>query len=412
MAEMPLKVAYFTMRYPTLSQTFIQREVEALRGHGLDVVVYPCWQIGSQPASGHAFAQPTAPIQTLQWKDCLGLPLGLATHLLASPARWSAALKILLANRPQAFEGWFMTTWGAAYAVARRRALLRTRPDHFHGAWATAPATIAMVLAREAGLGFSFGAHAYDVYRDGGDPLLRIKLRSGRFVHTTTEQTREHLLRLEPTARVLLARRGLVNLPPLRDASPFRGPIRLLSVGRLVPKKGHCHQLAACASLKRQGIAAHLRIVGDGPLLAPLTELRDEIGLQQEVEFCGAVPPKAVAAHYGWADLFWHTGIVDPEGDRDGLPNVIPEAMSHGLPVISCREGGVLEAVHHGKTGWTVEVMDTEDLARAVVMLRDDDALRERLIRGARAWVEAEFVIQTNAGLIAKAMREAAGKVL
>ncbi len=170
-------------------------------------------------------------------------------------------------------------------------------------------------------------------------------------------------------------------------------------------KKGHLHQLAACAELARTGFACELRIVGDGPLREPLAQQATELGIGDRVHFTGAQPAAAVLDHYRWADCFWHTGVVDTEGDRDGLPNVIPEAMAHGVPVISCREGGATEAIQHGETGWTVEVRDIQGLAEAVRRLSSDLPLRRRLAGNARAWVETHFLSEKNTGLLATAFR-------
>jgi len=403
------RVAYFTIRYPTLSQTFLQREVETLREQGIAVEVYPCWQWGTQPVGESLFAAPTAPVYPLGPPALAAMPLAWMRESWRWRAEWKNAVRLLSSHRPQSFEGWFMTLWGTAYALQWAGRLRGNVPDHFHGAWATGPATIAALLGRRFGRPFSFGAHAYDVYRDGGDSLLDVKLRQATFVHTTTQQTEAHLLRRVPQARVILSRRGLPTLPEWRAPGAVHAPIRILSVGRLVEKKGHHHQLAACAVLLRRGLPVHLRVVGGGPLETALREETKRLGLAGMVEFPGAQSAEAVAEHYRWADLFWHTGVVDAEGDRDGLPNVLPEAMAHGVPVISCREAGAMEAVSHDVTGWTVDIRNAEALADAVQRLCEIP-VRQRLAVAARHWVETNFVSATNTALLAHAFRAAGSK--
>jgi len=404
------RVAYFTIKYPTLSQTFLQREVETLRAQGIAVEVYPCWQLGPQPANESAFPSPAAPVHPLTLSQLWTLPWHGFRQTFRLRKNWPLAGQLLRRHRPRTFEGWFMTVWGTLYALHLAGRFASNPPDHFHGAWATGPATLAAVLARRFGKHFSFGAHAYDVYRDGGDPLLDPKLQNAAFIHTTTRQTEQHLLSRVPESHIILSRRGLPALPDYRQPTAAHQPVRLLSVGRLVEKKGHIHQLAACAALKKAGTSVELRLVGDGPLGESLQETACELGLQHEVIFCGAQPASEVSQHYRWADLFWHTGIVDSEGDRDGLPNVIPEAMAHGVPVISCQEAGALEAIEHEVTGLTVEVRDTETLVKRVQRLASDLELRRRLARSAREWVETHFSSERNTALLAEAFRQVVQK--
>ena len=114
-----------------------------------------------------------------------------------------------------------------------------------------------------------------------------------------------------------------------------------------------------------------------------------------------------MAKHYAWADIFLHTGVVDSEGDRDGLPNVIPEAMSWGLPVISSREPGANEAVMDGLTGLVVDVTKAEELAKAILQLEQNWDLASSLAGNGRRWVEDNFLTETNTGILAEGMRQA-----
>ena len=161
------------------------------------------------------------------------------------------------------------------------------------------------MLGELLGVPFSFGAHAYDLYRHGGDSLLPAKMQGGRFVHTTTEANVKHLRACFPQRRaeIVLARRGLPELPPLAERPPHE-ELRLLSVGRLVPKKGQKYQVEACRELARRGVAFRLRIIGEGPLRAELEAAVAEARLQEYVELPGEQSPAQVQAAYRWADVF------------------------------------------------------------------------------------------------------------
>ena len=300
-----MRVVYFVMRYPSTTQTFIEREMFALAGQG----VRPIWDF--RPAS-RAVANPPPPGLTVVrpgplWRVLAVIAVGAARELVRRPTRPVRGLRLLLANLPRHGEGWFMTVWGTLTALALaagfRRASREEQPDVFHGTWATAPATTAAVLGELCGRPFSFGAHAYDIHRHGGDPFLAAKGRAACFVHTTTQANVDYLAARFPgwRAPVVLSRRGLGDaafrrageLASARHVRPAGEALRLLSVGRLVGKKGQLHQIDACAELARRGRPFHLRIVGEGPLRPALVARRAAAGLRGPVTRDGQLPPAA-----------------------------------------------------------------------------------------------------------------------
>ncbi len=408
---MPLKIAYVVMRYPTLSQTFIEREMRALAALGIQVEVHPCLDF----RRADAVDLPIPPeLTVVRAGSAVGVVLagiaGAVRELARRPTLLRRGVHVLWRHRPRHAEGWFHTLWGTLFALARAVEFRRRAPDVIHGAWATAPATVAAVLGEICGKPFSFGAHAYDLHRHGGDPLLAPKLDTAKFVHTTTQANVDDLKRRFPgrQAEIVLSRRGLPYLPvlPVRAAG---SELKILSVGRLVPKKGHVFQIAACHELARRGVAFRLKIIGEGPLRPELETAIAAAGLGAMVELAGECSPQETQAAYVWADLFWHTGIVDAQGDRDGLPNVIPEAFAQGLPVISSAAGGAGEAVIDGQTGLIVDPADTRALADAVERLARDETWRRQLGIGGRAWVEENFLSEVNIRLLAAAFAKAAG---
>jgi glycosyltransferase involved in cell wall biosynthesis len=315
--------------------------------------------------------------------------------------------------RPTNSENFWTTVWATIFAICRANRMRQHKPDRIHGVWATGPATAAAILGRLCGIPFSFGGHAHDIYRHGGDAFLEPKLRAASFVHTTTAAGVTYLReRAGGTAvKIILARRGLDRLPQKLARDAATRPVRLLSVGRLVPKKGHDHQLTASVLLKSWGVPFALKIVGDGPLWDELQRRIDRDGLGDSVTLRGSLPPERVEEEYRWADIFWHTGVIDPEGDRDGIPNVIPEAFAHCLPVISSRTAGPMEAVTHETTGLVVDVSDATELAKAVKRRAEDPKLRQQLGENGRRWVEQNFLIARNAETLALAFREAGHRI-
>lgn len=392
------ELSYIFNRYPSPTQTFLSREIEALQAMGFRVRVHA---LLSRPR--------TTGVDYFRWWEWGKLLIAVPRELWRMPSLLSDAWKMLRQHRPSSLENLGITLVAVAFAFCRAPRFRERRVGIIHGAWATGPATAAAVLSRLCGIPFSFGAHAYDIYRRGGDAFLAPKLRAARFVHTTTEANVASLREKAggAAAKIVLARRGLAALP---ESVPDRQPhaaIRLLSVGRLVPKKGHVYQLAAAAWLRSNRFPFELRIAGDGPLRKKLEAVIRSLELSECVTLLGALNTDEVEKCYRWADVLWHTGIVDEEGDRDGLPNVIPEAFAHGLPVICGQTPGATEAVAHNQTGLVVDVTNAEALATAVKQLASDSKWRNRLGRNARRWVEQNFLVAQNAKILAQAFREA-----
>ena len=398
-------VAYIFERYPVLSQTFLRGEVAGVRVQGVRVEIH---SMLPPSAADRVHALPGVPVNYFRWWEVAKLIVALPRELLRDRTLLRDGWHLYCHYRPTNSENFWTTVWAAIFAICRANQVRQQKPDVIHGVWATGPATAAAILSRLCGVPFSFGGHAYDIYRHGGDAFLEPKLRAAGFVHTTTEAglacLRERVA--GAAVNILLARRGLDRLPPKSERDTTVRPIRLLSVGRLVAKKGHDHQLAACALLKARGVPFVAKIVGDGPLRDELQRRIDRDGLGGLVILCGALSPEQVDEHYRWADVFWHTGLVDADGDRDGLPNVIPEAFAHCLPVISSRTAGPMEAVAHETSGLIVDVSNISELAGAVRRLAEDSSLRQRLGENGRRWVEEHFLIARNAEILARAFRE------
>lgn len=167
-------------------------------------------------------------------------------------------------------------------------------------------------------------------------------------------------------------------------------PLRLLSVARLVPKKGMHVALAASALLDAAGRPHHLRIVGDGPERAALEAQAESLGLRH-VTWMGAVPRDVTAEAFAWADLYVQPSVTAESGDEEGIPVSLMEAMAAGLPVVSTRHSGIPELVIDGHTGVLTDEGDIEGLAHAIAALAVEPERAEALARAGRQWVEEEF---------------------
>jgi glycosyltransferase involved in cell wall biosynthesis len=152
----------------------------------------------------------------------------------------------------------------------------------------------------------------------------------------------------------------------------------LLSVGRLVPKKGYAGLIEALGRLPTD-IDWHLRHVGGGPLKDELQKAAERLGIAERITWLGAKPQETVLEEYRGADLFILNSRIAEDGDRDGLPNVLMEAQSQCLAVIATNLAGIPELVIDGATGALVPADDVPALAQAIARLLTDPDLRERL---------------------------------
>ena len=230
------------------------------------------------------------------------------------------------------------------------------------------PATAALGISKLTDIPFSMGAHAYDVFRHGGDWLLSLKFEEASLVRTTSLSSARRISQMGvDSGRVKLIRRGLGHWPQ-RDSFErvSASRLELLSVGRLVEKKGYLQQLELACLLEAEGLPFRLRIIGSGPLGRLLEKESHRMGLEEKVFFLGARNEERTRAAFLECDVFLFTGVVAKNGDRDGIPNVIPEALSAGCLVLTSNKAGASEAIEDGISGYS---LDPENLGPWVSLL-------------------------------------------
>jgi glycosyltransferase involved in cell wall biosynthesis len=230
-------------------------------------------------------------------------------------------------------------------------------------------------------LPFTFTAHARDLYQIPDGALVG-RAREASAVVTCCQTNVEHIVGVagETGTPVELVYHG-VDLRRFRPASR-RGENRvplIISVGRLVEKKGFDDLLRACGLIAANGIKFRCEIYGDGPCRGELEAFRDRLGLGQMVTFCGQRTQAELISIYQRADLFALTPRVTDDGDRDGVPNVIVEAMACGVPIVSTRVGGISEVVGSGINGLLVAEHDSGAIAACLEELLNDAGRRRSL---------------------------------
>jgi colanic acid/amylovoran biosynthesis glycosyltransferase len=393
-------LVYVIGTYPLPTTTFIDREIEGVRRLGVRVDVVSIrrpdaralWPRQRTLADHVRYILPARPLELL--RSHLGF-------LARRPGAYVRTMAYTVSRPHPSVAARLRTVLHVGLAVHVARLLRDAYPTaHVHAHFVDRAALIALVAGRLLDRPFSATAHANDIYVD--PVLLPEKIAAAKFVATCTRYNGEHLRTVANGAgeKVRCVYHGL-DLGEYRPGSaPRRDPPVILAVGQLKEKKGFAHLLDACRLLADRGTRFACEIVGEGPIRATLAARIDRLGLDAHVRLLGALPHEDVVTRLREATVFALPSVTAPDGDRDGIPNVILEAMAMRLPVVSTRQSGIPEAVVDGGTGLLVPPGDATALADALGRLLADDALRGRLGRAGRARVEEIFDAETNARVL------------
>jgi colanic acid/amylovoran biosynthesis glycosyltransferase len=392
---LPRRLTYVIGTYPQLTTTFIDREISALLERGIDVRIVSMRRPAVEPSGMQAM---------LATRTEYVLPANPA-RLLGSHVRWFVRRPLtyvrtllFLVTRRHEHGSRLRTMAHFAMGVDVANRLRDDADVRLHAHFADRAATVALVAGRLLGCGYSLTAHANDIYLRPN--LLSTKIGQSRVTITCTEHNLEYLHgRMPAGARSKLRRiyHGLeltryVNL----ERAPSSPPL-VVSVGQLKEKKGLRHLIEAMAMLRDAGVAVTCRIIGEGPQRGDLMEMVDRHRLTGAVELTGALPHDQVLAHYAAATVFALPCVVASDGDRDGIPNAILEAMATGLPVVSTPVSGIPEVIEPEVTGLLSPSGDARSLAEALRRLLLDQGLRTRLGREGQARVVDAFDVERNA---------------
>ena len=381
------QIGYLAKMFPRISETFILREILALKRNGIPVRIYSLL-----PPIRDARAHPEA------------MALMPEVDYLPSPG-WAARGEFLRALGAGFAARPWLTSWEILRVLAapnRRRlrrlfrALIlaeRLRRDgvaHLHAAWAHTPASVAWIAARLTGIPWSMGGHAKDLYLSRASSLAK-KVSAARFTTVCTRAGHEYLRSLVaaqkdlPRPEIQLHHHGVdteyfTPAPPAGVESSQAGAApMILSAGRLVPKKGFDILLEAAGILRDRGLAFRLEIVGAGPLRDALKAQIRALALEDRVVLKGMLVMEEMREAYRRATCMVLASRVGADGDRDGIPNTLAEAMACGLPVIASKMPSIAELITEGETGVLVPPEDPKALAESLAALLGDPGRMARL---------------------------------
>jgi len=390
-------VGYVLKKFPRNSETFILNEILELQRAGADVTVFSL----NRPDDGvfhRGLTELKRPVIYMTGRkpaDWLSYLRENWSVLSSNEQRlWAEFQYLLLAERP---DTWNILSTGIDLAIRARQHGIQRLHAHF--------ATIAAYVSRAAhalsGLPYSVTCHAKDIYREGvtGARFTSL-LAKAQFVVTVCEANRRYIeehhdLERQLDLRVLYNGVDVSMFSP-NGRKPEAEPT-ILSVGRLVEKKGFHILLDAMALLKKDGVAPRCWILGDGEDREQLHAKRRDLGLDN-VEFLGMCNQDQVRGYMARATAMALPCIIGSDGNRDALPTVLLEALASGLPIISTPVGGVEEIADHGKAGIIVPPGDAGALAHEIKNLLSDSTRQQALARSGRQRAEACFDLTTNVG--------------
>ncbi len=388
------KIAYVLSAFPSLSETFILQEILELERQGLLLRLF---SLEKPSAEVDAARDVQAPIT---YFNQISLPILLGATVrcfFKAPLRFLSILVVLLMHYRQ-----FSVLRHILYAAYLAKQLKLEGITYVHAHFATAPTSIAQLTYLLAKIPYSFTAHAFDIYLSP-KPVLAYKMQMARFVVTCTKYNQHYLKELVNQAEgehIHCIYHGL-NVSAFPSNVPvtsreWASPL-ILAVGRLLEKKGLSYLLQACKMLKDKGYDFTCCIVGEGPLRQSLDQEILELMIGDRVKLYGAATHEQVVEMYQQVTISTLPCIIDKSGDRDGIPNVLVEALCMGVPVVSTSVSGIPELITSEVNGLLVPPNDSEALASALARLLDDTSLRCRLAVAGRQTVIANFDMRRNA---------------
>jgi colanic acid/amylovoran biosynthesis glycosyltransferase len=393
----PPRVGYVTKMFPRFSETFILTEVLNVERLGVEVEIFSL----RVPADGrfHAgLAELRAPVTYLTSSGIR------AADLWAELAAAATELGDLGPHLPELLR---LDVRDALQAVQLARHVRRRGIGHLHAHFASAGTSVARVAAAIAGITYGFTAHAKDIFHTDVDTDdLRRKLRDAVDVVTVSDfnlafLTSEYGADAHAVRRVY---NGL-DLGGFPFASPAERPATIAAVGRLVEKKGFDDLLDAAALLIAEDRDVEIVLVGSGDEEAALRAQAERLGITDRLRMLGGLPQHRVAEIVGRAAVFAAPCVVGADGNRDGLPTVLLEAMALGTPCVATPVTGIPEVIEHEVTGLLVPERDPRALAAALARALDDADLRVGLAKAARDLIETEFDSRRQARLVADGFR-------
>jgi glycosyltransferase involved in cell wall biosynthesis len=403
-----MRIAYLTGEYPRATDTFIQREVMALRDRGVEVHTFSVRRTGDEHIVGPEQKAERDRTFYILPPNPLNLILAHLTLLLSSPRRYLRALKLAWTTRQYGLKGNLYQLFYFAEAGILAQQIRNRQIQHLHNHIADSSCTVAMLAAELGGFTYSFTLHGPYIFFEPYRWRLDEKIKRALFVCCISYFCRSQAMLFSPMdkwERLHIIHCG-VN-PNLFDlVSHDRSSKRLLYVGRLAANKGLPILLESLATLKSAHPDILLTVVGDGPDRVALERMTAQLGLQERVKFVGYKSQAEVRQYLQQTDVFVLPSFAE------GVPVVLMEAMAAGVPVVATQIAGTSELVEDGIGGYLVPPGDAVSLAQRIEVLLADSQLRAKFGASGRLKVEKDFNLDKEVDRLYRIMTSALqGKV-
>lgn len=414
MAAEPLRVGYVVKRYPRYSETFIVTEILAHEAAGLEIDIFslhPSHDDHYQDAIAHVRAD----VHYLLPPAAGTTPKAFATDGVKAADLWETiqeAASVLPGLWSGLEKARGMQAMDLYHGVLLAREVRLRGITHLHAHFASTATAVARLAANFAEVPYTFTAHAKDIFHESvRTDHLRLAIEDAAAVITVSDYNLAHLRQTygTPTAKIRHLYNGLAL-----ELFPFETPVKrspeVISVARLIEKKGIEDLISACVVLVGRGSQFSCQIIGTGPLKEKLRAQIRDLRLQETVELIGPRRQAEVIRHIQRAAVFAGPYVVGADGNREGIPTVLLEAMALGTPCVATDVTGIPEVVRHNETGLMVPEHAPEALADAIERLIADPQLRVRLATNARRLVEAEFDTRRNSARLREIFNSCAGR--
>ena len=406
-------VAVFLSRFPSVTETFILREVTELERQGQSIRLVP--MLEEAPPVLHEAARPWIARALYTWYVSPAILAANLRTFVRNPLRYLALLVRLIAGTLLSPSIFVRTIAVFPKSVFIARELEREGVRHIHAHFATHPTTMALIAAKLSRMTFSFTVHAHDIQLDHS--LLRWKLRETRFVRSISEYNKRFLesrYPAETNGKIHVIHVGIE--PAAYEENARNHPLANVDVPRILcvaahrPYKGLPVLIDACRMLKDEGVRFECNVLGQGPMRDELERLVRDRGVGDVFHLLGPKPEHVVATMMGEATLFVLPSIIAPDGQMEGIPVALMEAMASGRAVVTTRISGIPELVEDGVNGRLVEPGDARALADAMKTLLADPAAAAAMGQRGQEKVGAGFTLDgCTRELLALLDRESAG---
>jgi len=384
------KVAYVVKRYPRYSETFIVNEIIEHEKAGLELEIFAL-----RPPSDTHFQSDIAKVRApVRYLSGPGRTEDFWVSLKKASQQFPNLWKVLEENT-------HLDSKSVYHALQLAKGFIEGDITHAHAHFATSAAEVTGVASQLSGIPFSITAHAKDIFHESVNPsTLGITLSRATVVVTVSNYNVTHLNSILTIPASIRRIYNGMDLEKFEYSVPMNRKPIILSVGRLVEKKGFSDLIDACKILRQKSLDFECQIIGSGELESSLRSQIATLNLDEHVKLMGPMPQPQIVELLKSAKVFAAPCVIGKDGNRDGMPTVLLEAMASGTPCISTPVTGIPELIIDGKTGLMVEEGNSSQLAEALESLISDEQRGRDLADSAREHIEKHFDVKESTRLL------------